>query len=77
MAGQPAPALLNPISVLDAIEAQGTRPQVMDYSMSMQGLAKTSQLEAGFALLARAEANGLLSHFHEALMMAVRGVERG
>ena len=31
--------------------------------MSMQGLATMGQIEAGFALLARAEANGLLSHF--------------
>ena len=34
----------------------------MRYAMSMQGLVKLGQIEAGFALLAQAEANGLLSH---------------
>ena len=35
----------------------------MHYAMSMQGLATTLQVEAGFVLLERAEAKGLLSRF--------------
>ena len=34
----------------------------MNYAMSMQGLATKGQIEAGFALLERAEVNGLLSN---------------
>ena len=59
--GAPAPALLDPISVLDVMEAQGCKPQLMDYAMSMQGLCTMGQIEAGFSLLERAEAKGLLS----------------
>merc|ERR1712167_232133 len=55
MVGEPAPALLDPISMLDAVEALGTKLQVVDYRMSMQGLSVASQIETGFALLARAE----------------------
>ena len=62
MMGEPAHALLQPISVLDVMEATGVTPQVGDYTMSMKGLAATSQIEAGFALLVRAEASGLLCH---------------
>merc|ERR1739848_857185 len=62
MAGEPAPALLNPVSVLDLIEVQGSKPQLMYHDMSMQGLATSSQIQAGFALLERAETCGLLSH---------------
>ena len=60
--GAPAPALLDPISVLDVMEGQGSKPQLMYYAMSMQGLATTGKVEAGFALLERAEAKGLLSN---------------
>ena len=45
------------------MEAQGSEPLLMYYAMSMQGLATMGQIEAGFALLGRAEANGLLSKF--------------
>ena len=61
MAGVPAPALLDPILVLNTVEGQGIRPQVMDYQMLMQSLAATGQIEAGLVLLARVEANDLLS----------------
>ena len=61
-AGMQAPALLDPILVLDAKEAHGAKPQVMYYHMSMQSLAATGRLGAGFALLERVEASGLLSH---------------
>ena len=44
------------------MEAQGTTPQVMEYQMSMQGLAAMGRIEAGFSLLVRAEAKGLLSN---------------
>merc|ERR1712167_301303 len=60
--GAPAPALLDPISVLDVIEARGFQPQLMYYAMSMQGLATTGQIVAGFALLERAAENGVLSN---------------
>ena len=73
----PVPWILDQISVLDAMEAQGTKSQGMYYRMSMHGLTAAACLEQGFMLLLRAEANGLLSHFHEALVMAVGGVERG
>ena len=61
MAGEPAPALLDPILVLDEIEALAAKPQPSDYQMSMQGLATTGQIEAAFVLITRAETNGLLS----------------
>ena len=57
--------LLDPISVLDAMEARGAKPQVMYNQMLMHGFATTSQIEAGYALLARAEASGLLCHSSE------------
>lgn len=38
IAGEAAPALLDPLLVLDAMEARATTPQVMNYQMSMQGL---------------------------------------
>ena len=62
MTGEPAPALLNPVSVLDLMEVQGSKPQLMHYHMSMQGLATSSQIRAGFALLEKAETCGWLSH---------------
>ena len=61
-ASEPAPALLNPVAVLDSMEVQGSKPELMYYAMSMQGLAASSQIQAGFALLERAETCGLLSH---------------
>ena len=60
--GAPAPALLDPVSVLDVMEVQGCKPQLMYYAMSMQGLATMGQIEAGFSLLKRAEAKDLLSN---------------
>ena len=60
--GEPAPSTLNPISVLDAMEEQGAKPQAIEYKLSMHGLGASGQIEAGFALLAQVEANGLLSH---------------
>ena len=61
-ASEAAPPLLNPVSVLDLIELKGSKPELMYYDMSMQGLAASSQIQAGFALLERAETCGLLSH---------------
>ena len=55
MAREPAPPMLQPISVLDLIEAGGEPADVMYYRMSMQGLAARGELDAGFALLERAE----------------------
>jgi len=35
MAGSPVPALLHPISVLDVMEAQGSKPQLISDAVSM------------------------------------------
>merc|ERR1712039_212091 len=56
--GELAPALLDAVSVLCAMEARGVKPQTVNYQMSMQGFAATAQIDVGLALLARAEANG-------------------
>ena len=61
-AGELTPALLGPIVVLDTMEVQGAKPQVMCYQMSMQGLAATGQIEASFVLLAREKVSGSLLH---------------
>ena len=61
--GASAPALLDPLSVLDVMEARGYELQLMEYAMCMQGLATMGQIESGFSLLERAEAKGLLSRF--------------
>ena len=53
------PAILFPISMLDASDVQG-EPQLMHLQMSMQCLAVTGQIAAGFAWLAQVEAIGLL-----------------
>ncbi len=50
------------MSVLTAMELQGAKLQVVCYQMLVQCLAITGQIQAGFALLAWAEATGLLSH---------------
>ena len=62
MAGEPTPAPLDPIFVLDLIETQGSKSQEMYYTMLMQGIAANARIEAGFALLTMAEVKGLLSH---------------
>jgi len=54
--------LLDPIFALDAMESRGADHQVMRYQMAMHGFAATGQIQAGFVLLARVEANGLLCH---------------
>ena len=58
---EPAPTLLEPIAVLHAIESKGTKYQAMCYQLLMECLAATGQIVAGFALLARVEASGLIS----------------
>ena len=68
MAAKPAPVLLDPISVLDMIEAQAFKPQLRvlrNYQMSMESLAMTGRIVAGFALLVRVEASGLPPHSSE------------
>ena len=47
--GQPSPAALDPISVLDVLEAQGSKPKALQYQMLMQCIAMTGQIEAGFS----------------------------
>ena len=63
MADQTAFFLLDSISVLDALEARGAKPSVMDHQMSVQSLAFNGQAGVGVALLARAKAAGVLSSF--------------
>merc|ERR1712007_106322 len=60
MAGAPVPDLLDSVLLLDSAEACGTEHEVLDYERSMQGVAATNQVLAGFAALARAEANQLV-----------------
>ena len=40
-AGEQASGLLEPISVMDAIESQGTKPQLLYYHMVLEYLAST------------------------------------
>eukprot|EP00747_Dinoflagellata_sp_TGD_P128752 gnl/TRDRNA2_/TRDRNA2_174592_c9_seq23.p1 gnl/TRDRNA2_/TRDRNA2_174592_c9~~gnl/TRDRNA2_/TRDRNA2_174592_c9_seq23.p1 ORF type:complete len:247 (+),score=42.74 gnl/TRDRNA2_/TRDRNA2_174592_c9_seq23:695-1435(+) len=65
MASGSAPALLDPISALDVGEADSAHPGHAYYLMLMQSLAVAGQIVAGFDLLARAEACGLLTHSDE------------
>ena len=45
------PVWLEPISLLEVLEAQGIKPAVLHYQMLMQCLTITGQRVAGFALL--------------------------
>merc|ERR1712232_573069 len=42
----PAPALLDPVAVLDAVEALGATPWENNYQMSVQSLTAACQIEA-------------------------------
>eukprot|EP00747_Dinoflagellata_sp_TGD_P122577 gnl/TRDRNA2_/TRDRNA2_173653_c10_seq7.p1 gnl/TRDRNA2_/TRDRNA2_173653_c10~~gnl/TRDRNA2_/TRDRNA2_173653_c10_seq7.p1 ORF type:complete len:253 (-),score=37.71 gnl/TRDRNA2_/TRDRNA2_173653_c10_seq7:94-852(-) len=61
MTGQPTPAAFSPLLALDAMESRDTKPGVMYYQMLMQCAAVTGEVAAGFELLGRAQASGLLS----------------
>ena len=61
--GETAPAQFDPFFVLDTLQAQGTKLQVMHYGVLMQSLAATGQIATGLGLLARMEASGLVFHF--------------
>eukprot|EP00747_Dinoflagellata_sp_TGD_P069051 gnl/TRDRNA2_/TRDRNA2_155971_c2_seq1.p2 gnl/TRDRNA2_/TRDRNA2_155971_c2~~gnl/TRDRNA2_/TRDRNA2_155971_c2_seq1.p2 ORF type:complete len:113 (-),score=23.21 gnl/TRDRNA2_/TRDRNA2_155971_c2_seq1:75-413(-) len=52
--GQPVPILPDPVRVLELMESQGVKPPVLYYQLSMQYLAMTGQIVAGFVLLRRA-----------------------
>eukprot|EP00747_Dinoflagellata_sp_TGD_P066113 gnl/TRDRNA2_/TRDRNA2_154654_c0_seq1.p1 gnl/TRDRNA2_/TRDRNA2_154654_c0~~gnl/TRDRNA2_/TRDRNA2_154654_c0_seq1.p1 ORF type:complete len:185 (-),score=34.56 gnl/TRDRNA2_/TRDRNA2_154654_c0_seq1:9-563(-) len=56
---QPVSALPDLLSALSAVA--GSEPQPTYYRMSMQAMVATGQIVAGFMLLARLEARGLLS----------------
>ena len=43
-AGEPMPALLDPVTVLDAQEMQGVRPDVIHYDVSIHSLAVTNKI---------------------------------
>ena len=60
-AGEPVPAILDPLSVLNSRNDPG-EPQLVHYEMWMQCLAMTGQIVPGFVLLTRVKASGLLSH---------------
>merc|ERR1711908_188906 len=64
-ADQPFSAPLDAIAVLDALDAQGHKPQAIHYSMSVQGVAVLGQMEAALVLLIRSEADGLPSQSDE------------
>ena len=53
--GAAVPALLDPLSVLDVMEAPGYERQLMEYAMCMRGLATMGRIESGFSLLEWAE----------------------
>lgn len=59
--GQPLTTLLDQISVLDGMEALGSKSQVVSYQMLVQCVSSTGQIVAGLALLTEAEGNRLLS----------------
>ena len=61
VASVPVPFRLNPFSVLEMIEVKGVRPQMVCYQMLMECLASVDQIQGGFALIARMEADGSLS----------------
>lgn len=56
---------LDAISVSDALDALGAKPQAVYYRMSAQSIALIGQMEAAFVLLNRPEADGLLSQSDE------------
>ena len=63
------------------MQVQGSKPELINYAISMQGLAASGQVQAGFALLEKAEICGLLSHHDDhcyamlhALLQACRKV---
>ena len=58
---EPPPLLLDSMSVSETMKAKGVDLQMLYYRMSMQCLAATGEIVAGFALLARVEASGMLS----------------
>eukprot|EP00747_Dinoflagellata_sp_TGD_P127548 gnl/TRDRNA2_/TRDRNA2_174420_c18_seq9.p1 gnl/TRDRNA2_/TRDRNA2_174420_c18~~gnl/TRDRNA2_/TRDRNA2_174420_c18_seq9.p1 ORF type:complete len:128 (-),score=16.10 gnl/TRDRNA2_/TRDRNA2_174420_c18_seq9:25-408(-) len=64
-AGQMAPTMLDVFSLVDSAEIQGAENELTVYQQSMQCFGRTGQIAAGFALLARAEARGLLSSSEE------------
>eukprot|EP00747_Dinoflagellata_sp_TGD_P171476 gnl/TRDRNA2_/TRDRNA2_205652_c0_seq1.p1 gnl/TRDRNA2_/TRDRNA2_205652_c0~~gnl/TRDRNA2_/TRDRNA2_205652_c0_seq1.p1 ORF type:complete len:110 (+),score=16.24 gnl/TRDRNA2_/TRDRNA2_205652_c0_seq1:494-823(+) len=55
------------MSALHASNLHGARAQrrLASYQMALESLVTAGQIVAGFALLARAEADGLLSHADE------------
>jgi len=59
-AALPTPASLDPLAVLDTCEVR-SGSALPSYQVSMQCLASSGQIVSGLALLARAEARGLLS----------------
>eukprot|EP00747_Dinoflagellata_sp_TGD_P095325 gnl/TRDRNA2_/TRDRNA2_166441_c4_seq5.p1 gnl/TRDRNA2_/TRDRNA2_166441_c4~~gnl/TRDRNA2_/TRDRNA2_166441_c4_seq5.p1 ORF type:complete len:151 (+),score=27.59 gnl/TRDRNA2_/TRDRNA2_166441_c4_seq5:579-1031(+) len=61
--GEPRPALLDVLSMLDLIESQDANCKAMCYQMVLESLVATGQIAAGFDLLGRVEAGGLLSEF--------------
>eukprot|EP00747_Dinoflagellata_sp_TGD_P122575 gnl/TRDRNA2_/TRDRNA2_173653_c10_seq4.p1 gnl/TRDRNA2_/TRDRNA2_173653_c10~~gnl/TRDRNA2_/TRDRNA2_173653_c10_seq4.p1 ORF type:complete len:296 (-),score=60.17 gnl/TRDRNA2_/TRDRNA2_173653_c10_seq4:28-786(-) len=61
MAGEHAPAMLDPVSVIDTIEMQGNKAKAIEYRTLMQCVAVTGQIASGFVLVERMEASGLLS----------------
>eukprot|EP00747_Dinoflagellata_sp_TGD_P108868 gnl/TRDRNA2_/TRDRNA2_170548_c2_seq1.p1 gnl/TRDRNA2_/TRDRNA2_170548_c2~~gnl/TRDRNA2_/TRDRNA2_170548_c2_seq1.p1 ORF type:complete len:105 (+),score=13.33 gnl/TRDRNA2_/TRDRNA2_170548_c2_seq1:108-422(+) len=55
------PTALDPASVLDDIETRGMKASILDYNMLMQCLGATGNIVAGFVLISRGEASGVLS----------------
>eukprot|EP00747_Dinoflagellata_sp_TGD_P036129 gnl/TRDRNA2_/TRDRNA2_138289_c0_seq2.p1 gnl/TRDRNA2_/TRDRNA2_138289_c0~~gnl/TRDRNA2_/TRDRNA2_138289_c0_seq2.p1 ORF type:complete len:140 (-),score=9.04 gnl/TRDRNA2_/TRDRNA2_138289_c0_seq2:99-518(-) len=72
--GMRVPMLLEPTSVLDAIEWRQITPRVVEYQMLMECCAASGQIVAGFALLARAEVRGVLSNPHASWYQTFRSL---
>lgn len=59
---EPTSAMLDPVMLRDAQEAQGAAPEVIYFLTSIQSLAVTNKVASGFALLARTEASEVRTH---------------
>eukprot|EP00747_Dinoflagellata_sp_TGD_P198323 gnl/TRDRNA2_/TRDRNA2_71328_c0_seq2.p1 gnl/TRDRNA2_/TRDRNA2_71328_c0~~gnl/TRDRNA2_/TRDRNA2_71328_c0_seq2.p1 ORF type:complete len:130 (-),score=26.28 gnl/TRDRNA2_/TRDRNA2_71328_c0_seq2:160-549(-) len=59
--GEPAPFLLDLISVLESMGDQDEMLNELNFRMAMQCFAVTGQIVAGFVLLARAKSGWVLS----------------
>eukprot|EP00747_Dinoflagellata_sp_TGD_P196517 gnl/TRDRNA2_/TRDRNA2_66709_c0_seq1.p1 gnl/TRDRNA2_/TRDRNA2_66709_c0~~gnl/TRDRNA2_/TRDRNA2_66709_c0_seq1.p1 ORF type:complete len:194 (+),score=36.21 gnl/TRDRNA2_/TRDRNA2_66709_c0_seq1:3-584(+) len=74
--GEPEPSLVlsEASSLLDAIDCEDTKPRTKKYQEVLGCLAAAGQLVAGFTLLSRMEASGLLSEVGETFYVMLRSL---